>query len=1734
MDGKKRVYWLGALLLCTSILVVATTAAPVETTKLKALAPSPDLAAAMLSAEAVGAPQPKEQPNHGAALDLATVQDIAKYDAAVKAGLEDAPPTRGCNDCLTPNTDLGDIGTVAWYTVSGDCATEGKWYASFNGYAGTTYYFDTCDDGSASSDLDVKVCDSTCAILAGVDGNYACNYNPDDFEWTCTADGTYYVVLAPYNSYSSHTCGGDATDTFTLAYYSAGDPCDGVTPPVNDDCTYPTPATLTSGVPQTFYGDNTCATWDGTCFGPYGDVWEAFTLSGSATGWDVTLDYCNSSQVFGNAWLNCALDCPCTAVTVAATFDTTTCADGNVTMVWSELADGTYYYPVMYAPDYNSVGAYTVTVVAVEHIPTYCEPCFSNQTDEQINNVTFNTINNTTGMEAPPCSYGDYTGLSTDIQRGSTYTAYVTFDSGTYTECVQVWIDWNQDLDFDDAGEYYSLGSGSSTTLSGDITVPLAAPLGATRMRVMVDYSTCALVCEATSYGEAEDYTVNVILAPPEGACCHQDGSYLCEAPVTQAYCEGLVPPGVYQGDGSDCDPDPCVGACCFADGSCDDTGDEAYCTGLGGTYQGDGTDCDPNPCPQPCVCATTITTFPYSESFEVDFGAWTQSIDDDMNWTRQSGPTTSSATGPTAAYDGTWYVYTETSGFNNMTAILDGPCFDLTAVPTPAFRFAYHMYGATMGELNFEVSDDYCLSWNTEWTLSGDQGDAWYIAQVDLSAYTGIIQVRFRGETGTSYTSDMAVDAIWVGEGGVVTGACCVGATCTVETEDYCLNTLLGTYIGDFTDCDPSPCVGACCDGSTCTLELAADCVSPRVYYGDGTTCDPNPCPQPGDNCEDPFAVTLGLLDLPYTDTNSTCGRDEYYENTCLGYYDGGDDMIYEFTITDDMNVTITLDPGTFTYSGFAIDTNCPPADPCLAYSTNSGSGAHSIGVSPDCLFLTAGTYYIMVDSWPSPQCIDFDLTIEECVVPTGACCDAAFALYCDELTAADCAAAGGSYLGNDTVCSGLDCNINGIDDDCDLDSGASLDCNGNGIPDECDIANLTSDDYDLNGVPDECDPDCNENGIPDACDIDCATGNCASHPIGCGGSEDCQPDGIPDDCQLGGAKGECTDMVYDNGICDGADGTRPTVGWNDTGIAVDFTVPQGDNGLTFSCFHMEILDFAQSDMPQMRLRIYSLPTNSIPTDLPSFAAATPLFDYTYTVASGELVIAVRPECYPGAGAWDYDGSGPSYTFAPGSYAALVNFPGSGAVNYWASAATTGDLIYIWGVQADAPSVGGMDVAFNLMGSASGADCNDNGIPDDCDIAECDTSGHPEWCDCDGNGVPDSCDLDADPSKDCNGNGRLDECDVPPICFVGPPACSLDCNSNLIPDECDLALGTSLDCNINGIPDECDIADCTPGDPDCADCNGNGIPDWCDIDSGFSEDCQPDGIPDECQLEAGAKAVVIDESFEGAFPPTGWTQEAFGTDAWIVTDNPDFAHTGTWGLYHTWGAPGFSEDSYLMTPELTLTTATLSLWSQGCGAGTQTWCDNYDVDVMIIVGDPDTDPGNPGSDDVFVANLNDMWIDYFTTWVELDVDLTPFLPGGPFRVGFRYYGGDGDAGSFDDVVIEGETGPVAPPENDCNENGVPDECDYCGDLNGDGNVDLDDYDVIRVAMGRSEGHEDFSYCADYDGDGLIEGTDYQAWLVCYFEVHPEAQSNKTQQFIDPQPNVGGRRTSGGGAATRP
>ncbi|WP_089791252.1 zinc-dependent metalloprotease [Chryseobacterium wanjuense] len=160
------------------------------------------------------------------------------------------------------------------------------------------------------------------------------------------------------------------------------------------------------------------------------------------------------------------------------------------------------------SPSSNTV---SVTTLAGSTV-TYCSASATNTGDERIGNVKFGTINNTSTGTA---GYEDFTSVSTNVTRGSAYTISVTpvWTSTVYSEAYAVYIDYNKDGDFTDSGELAWSKAGSTTTpATGSITIPAAASLGTTRMRVMMKYSSVPTSsCGSYTYGQVEDYTLNIV-----------------------------------------------------------------------------------------------------------------------------------------------------------------------------------------------------------------------------------------------------------------------------------------------------------------------------------------------------------------------------------------------------------------------------------------------------------------------------------------------------------------------------------------------------------------------------------------------------------------------------------------------------------------------------------------------------------------------------------------------------------------------------------------------------------------------------------------------------------------------------------------------------------------------------------------------------------------------------------------------------------------------------------------------------------------------------------------------------------------------------------------------------------------------------------------------------------------------------------------------------------------------
>ncbi|TGE27572.1 M4 family metallopeptidase [Hymenobacter metallicola] len=143
---------------------------------------------------------------------------------------------------------------------------------------------------------------------------------------------------------------------------------------------------------------------------------------------------------------------------------------------------------------------------------TYCTSKGNSVAYEFIDYVGLGSLTRTSGADA---GYYNGTALAAPtLTAGSTQTiSYSAGFAGTaYSEYFKVYIDYNQNGVFTDAGELVvsAAASTSSATRSSSFTVPVSAKNGKTRMRVVMSDNSATTSCNAYSYGETEDYSVTI------------------------------------------------------------------------------------------------------------------------------------------------------------------------------------------------------------------------------------------------------------------------------------------------------------------------------------------------------------------------------------------------------------------------------------------------------------------------------------------------------------------------------------------------------------------------------------------------------------------------------------------------------------------------------------------------------------------------------------------------------------------------------------------------------------------------------------------------------------------------------------------------------------------------------------------------------------------------------------------------------------------------------------------------------------------------------------------------------------------------------------------------------------------------------------------------------------------------------------------------------------------------
>ena len=323
--------------------------------------------------------------------------------------------------------------------------------------------------------------------------------------------------------------------------------------------TFGTPVTLTSAA------TTTCATLSGTI--PAGIIQPGqvygvgawFVRSGSTSGNiyvdDITvnqevvttvpacstINYPANGSTISAGNLSLAWDAVPTAVSYDVTVGTTPGGSDlvNITVGGTTtnltLATNTTYYAKVTPKNLNgsAAGCAEISFTTNNDIG-YCGPITASAVTYPISSVSLNGVTNTSSAATGAPAHEDFTAIVLPVYAGIPNQLTVAATGlGTNRFGMTVFIDWNNDGDFNDGGEQYFTtpplvgGTGATVNLAGNIAVPNGVSLGNKRMRIKYNFnsSTTALIdallnpCANLGNGQVEDYTLSLVNLPSAPLC---------------------------------------------------------------------------------------------------------------------------------------------------------------------------------------------------------------------------------------------------------------------------------------------------------------------------------------------------------------------------------------------------------------------------------------------------------------------------------------------------------------------------------------------------------------------------------------------------------------------------------------------------------------------------------------------------------------------------------------------------------------------------------------------------------------------------------------------------------------------------------------------------------------------------------------------------------------------------------------------------------------------------------------------------------------------------------------------------------------------------------------------------------------------------------------------------------------------------------------------------------------
>ncbi|NLF43552.1 MAG: S8 family serine peptidase [Bacteroidales bacterium] len=179
------------------------------------------------------------------------------------------------------------------------------------------------------------------------------------------------------------------------------------------------------------------------------------------------------------------------------------------------LTEYTSYEWQVKAINNNGESEYAVgpQFTTTQYVPEYCESAGSNVNDEWIAGIQIGSFTNTSGA----AEYTNFTNLTVNVTAGESYPLTLTpgYSGSAYNEYWKIWVDLDYNGVFDANELIFDPGNLNNTVVNGTFTIPENAFPVTTRMRVAMKYNSPSEPCEVFSFGEVEDYTINIIESNP-------------------------------------------------------------------------------------------------------------------------------------------------------------------------------------------------------------------------------------------------------------------------------------------------------------------------------------------------------------------------------------------------------------------------------------------------------------------------------------------------------------------------------------------------------------------------------------------------------------------------------------------------------------------------------------------------------------------------------------------------------------------------------------------------------------------------------------------------------------------------------------------------------------------------------------------------------------------------------------------------------------------------------------------------------------------------------------------------------------------------------------------------------------------------------------------------------------------------------------------------------------------